>query len=364
MQERMQFLKEDLSHLFDDQGVDASQYDDVVNFLDPITKYSNVQGYMFNIKMLKGVFDPLFELHDIKQTAEYEITTRWTMTMKFTPAQALGVSKWWSPVITFTGTSMYGFNPANGRINRHIDTWDSVANQQFFSWEAFGDFWKQLLQTFTTPALESPKYTLLKRTAKFQVRQYQPFLVASTALDNLPQTTSSSSSSSSGDATLNGTGSSSGSSSSGGGGGGINPASVGIKAFNALAGYIFGGNASSTKMAMTTPVFSSTNGTMDFVVSASVEQVSLASLPAPLDPAVQLQRRPGGIYAAAVFSGVATPRKCSEVSTQLLAALHETRLQPADSSSWMLARYNDPSVKPRFRRNEILVELRDFNLWG
>lgn len=96
----------------------------------------------------------------------------------------------------------------------------------------------------------------------------------------------------------------------------------------------------------------------------AVLQVSLASLPAPLDPAVQLQRRPGGIYAAAVFSGVATPRKCSEVSTQLLAALHETRLQPADSSSWMLARYNDPSVKPRFRRNEILVELRDFNLWG
>jgi hypothetical protein len=29
--------------------------DDVVNFLDPITKYSNVQAYMFNIRMLKGV---------------------------------------------------------------------------------------------------------------------------------------------------------------------------------------------------------------------------------------------------------------------------------------------------------------------
>jgi uncharacterized membrane protein len=65
-------------------------------------------------------------------------------------------------LLLLAGTSMYGFNPANGRINRHIDTWDSVSNQQFFSWEAFGDFWKQMLQTFTTPALESPKYTLLK----------------------------------------------------------------------------------------------------------------------------------------------------------------------------------------------------------
>jgi hypothetical protein len=71
---------------------------------------------------------------------------------------------------------------------------------------------------------------------------------------------------------MNGTGavsSSSGSSSSSG----INPASVGIKAFNALAGYIFGGNASGAKMAMTTPVFSSTDGTMEFVVSANAQQV-------------------------------------------------------------------------------------------
>ena len=29
------------------------RYDDVVTFLDPITKYNNVQGYMFNIRMLK-----------------------------------------------------------------------------------------------------------------------------------------------------------------------------------------------------------------------------------------------------------------------------------------------------------------------
>ena len=34
-------------------------------------------GYMFNIGMLKRVFNPTFELHDIKQTGEYEATTRW-----------------------------------------------------------------------------------------------------------------------------------------------------------------------------------------------------------------------------------------------------------------------------------------------
>ncbi len=34
---------------------------------------------MFNIGMLKRVFDPDFMLHDIRQTGEYEVTTRWTM---------------------------------------------------------------------------------------------------------------------------------------------------------------------------------------------------------------------------------------------------------------------------------------------
>lgn len=57
---------------------------------------------------------------------------------------------------------MYGFNPANGKINRHIDTWDSIQNQNFFSLEAFGDFWKQMLQTYTTPSLDTPQYTLLR----------------------------------------------------------------------------------------------------------------------------------------------------------------------------------------------------------
>ena len=30
---------------------------------------------------------------------------------------------------------------------------------------------------------------------------------------------------------------------------------------------------------------------------------------------------------------------------------------------WTLARYNDPSVAPPFRRNEAMIELKDFELW-
>ena len=40
----MEFLKDDLSHLFDDRGLDQSQYDDIVKFRDPITRFNRVAG--------------------------------------------------------------------------------------------------------------------------------------------------------------------------------------------------------------------------------------------------------------------------------------------------------------------------------
>lgn len=68
------FLREDLDHLFDDQGIDVSAYEDRVTFRDPITSYSTIQGYVANIKFLRTIFRPKFTLHDIKQTGEDEIT--------------------------------------------------------------------------------------------------------------------------------------------------------------------------------------------------------------------------------------------------------------------------------------------------
>lgn len=44
VQGRMDFLKSDMKHLFDEQGVDKSQYDDKVDFRDPITKYGSIGG--------------------------------------------------------------------------------------------------------------------------------------------------------------------------------------------------------------------------------------------------------------------------------------------------------------------------------
>ena len=43
-QERMDFLRRDLVHLFDETGIDKSSYEEVVEFIDPITSYRRLSG--------------------------------------------------------------------------------------------------------------------------------------------------------------------------------------------------------------------------------------------------------------------------------------------------------------------------------
>ena len=57
-----------------------------------------------NIAFLKTIFDPTFELLDIKQTGPAEITTRWSMTMAPTFVRLPALQRVWNPVLKFTGT--------------------------------------------------------------------------------------------------------------------------------------------------------------------------------------------------------------------------------------------------------------------
>jgi len=82
MAEMAAFLAEDLQHLFDDRGIDARRYEERMAFEDPLTRYDTLSGYLFNIQMLRRVFAPTFQLHDVKRTGELELTTRWTMGMR------------------------------------------------------------------------------------------------------------------------------------------------------------------------------------------------------------------------------------------------------------------------------------------
>lgn len=82
-----------------------------MNFRDPITKYSSIGGYLFNISFLKTAFRPEFYLYDIRQTGPSELTSRWCMRM-FPPSP---LPTLWRPTMTFTGESIYGIDPATGK---------------------------------------------------------------------------------------------------------------------------------------------------------------------------------------------------------------------------------------------------------
>ena len=142
--------------------------------------------------------------------------------------------------------SIYGLNPENGKINKHIDLWDAVDNQQFPSLEGFIHVFSQLLDATRTPDLETPNYVVLKKTSTYEIRRYQPFLVAETRMSGVKGMTE------------------------------VNPASAaGGSAFNQLAGYIFGNNIQKERMEMTTPVFTDTAGNMQFVLGSKFKARTL-----------------------------------------------------------------------------------------
>jgi hypothetical protein len=60
------------------------------------------------------------------------------------------------------GTTVYGIEPETGLINLHLDTWDAVSNQEYFSGEAFMDVLAQIFNLQRTPDIPTPQYTLLQ----------------------------------------------------------------------------------------------------------------------------------------------------------------------------------------------------------
>ncbi|KAG6428451.1 hypothetical protein SASPL_112703 [Salvia splendens] len=83
----------------------------------------------------------------------------------------------WKPELVFTGTSVMGINAHNMKLCTHVDSWDSIQNNDHFSIEGFLDMVKQvwshrvfaLLRVYKTPDVETPRYRILKRTANYEL---------------------------------------------------------------------------------------------------------------------------------------------------------------------------------------------------
>ena len=182
-------------------------------------------------------------------------------------------------------------------------------------------------------AIEQAPYTVIAKKGKFELRQYQPHIVAVTVVEGDFE-------------------------------------KVGNEGFRRLAGYINGSNRSNRSIAMTAPV-GQQSSSQKIAMTAPVGQqgsgdrwqitfvmpaaYSLQTLPQPLDDRVVLQKVPGRRMAAVRYSGTWSRSGYDENLLRLLAWMDEQGLKPVGQPVW--ARYNPPFMPWFLRRNEVLVSV-------
>jgi len=136
--------------------------------------------------------------------------------------------------------------------------------------------------------------------------------------------------------------------------------------FNALAGYIFGGNKEGVKMAMTTPVINSGGKKMSFIMPSDFWEDTKSS-PTPATSDVQVEAEGGGLIADSTllavewFGGYATKEEVASRKKALVQSVEMSDswqlLNPEDDPC--LLQYNDPFVPPWKRRNEVAVAIKE-----
>jgi hypothetical protein len=139
--------------------------------------------------------------------------------------------------------------------------------------------------------------------------------------------------------------------------------------FRRLAGYIFGGNRSRAKIAMTAPV---AQGPERIAMTAPVVQEAAGdgwtirffmpagytreTLPDPVDARVAIVEVPGATMAVLRYAGVPTAAAAATHRAALLAALRDGPWQPAGvAEDWF---YDPPWTLPPLRRNEAVVPVQ------
>lgn len=184
-------------------------------------------------------------------------------------------------------------------------------------------------------AIEESRYSVLEKSGDFELRAYEPTIVAETVVS-----------------------------------GDMKGASG--KGFRLIADYIFGNNTSvdggSSKISMTAPVaIEPMSEKISMTAPVSMGQIdgnwrvqfvmpveyTMATLPKPNNRAVTLREIPATHYAVITFSGFAGESRVAEKTAQLVGWLNSKGLS-AGGAPW-LARYNPPWTLPFLRRNEVML---------
>jgi hypothetical protein len=182
-------------------------------------------------------------------------------------------------------------------------------------------------------AIEEPSYEVVKRYQEFEVRKYQPYIVAEVIVPG--------------------------------------PADkAGNVAFGYLGGYIFGKNKGSKKIDMTAPV-AQTPVPIKIDMTAPVAQTpvengylvqftmprqfTMETLPEPTDPKVKLREIASQTFAVLSYSGSWSQSLYEENLARLKKYAAEAGLKLEGEP--IFSRYNAPFSLPFLRRNEIWMHV-------
>jgi len=183
--------------------------------------------------------------------------------------------------------------------------------------------------------VETPKYQVLESPAEnFEIRKYPPMILASAT-----------------------------------GSGGVMDSNM----FRTVAGYIFGGNHGSRKIAMTSPVVTegariamtspvvteasgANQSTMSFIMPS--EYTTLQDLPLPSDPRVKLHEIPSQTFAVVTMNGgFWTESNVASLETKLKEHIDTTSWKIAPDAKFKIARFNPPWTLPMYRKTELMVQV-------
>jgi len=183
-------------------------------------------------------------------------------------------------------------------------------------------------------ALEEAKYTVIMKEESFELRQYEPHIVAETMVEG-------------------------------------DYDKAGNEGFRRLFKYISGENQKKQSIAMTAPV-SQDAGPEKIAMTAPVSQeqtggqwriafvmpseYTLDTLPQPVDPKVLLKQVPARRMAAITYSGSWSKARYEEHKALLEAFIQKQKLSPLGEP--VLARYNSPFTLWFLRRNEVLIPVQ------
>jgi hypothetical protein len=197
---------------------------------------------------------------------------------------------------------------------------------RFFAASALLAAWSSAMAT------EEPAYTVVRSYDSFEVRRYEPYIVAETLASGAAD-------------------------------------EAGNQGFRTLAGYIFGGNKGErkiemtapvaqtpTRIAMTAPVLQSASDGAYVVQFAMPREWTLETLPEPTDAKVRLRAMPARTLAVIRYSGTWSQGRYAEHLKKLQDGLVEARLPWQGDPFW--ARYDPPWTPWFLRRNEIWLQLK------